>query len=94
MSGTADFHTEMDRLQAHLPDWIAGPLGSARKPYAVWFRAPLALLLIAGGIVGTFLPILGFWMAPLGLALIAIDLPFLRGPLTRMLSFINGKLAN
>ena len=56
MSGTADFHTEMDRLQAHLPDWIAGPMGSARKPYAVWFRAPLALLLIAGGIVGTFLP--------------------------------------
>jgi hypothetical protein len=32
-------------------------------------------------------------MVPLGLALLAIDLPFLRRPLTRILAFINGKLA-
>jgi hypothetical protein len=93
MSGAADFHAEMDRLQSHLPGWFAGPMRSASKPYAIWFRVPLALLLIAGGIVGTFLPILGFWMVPLGLALIAIDVPFLRGPFTRMLTFINGRLA-
>jgi hypothetical protein len=92
MSRAPDFHTEMDRLQSHLPGWIAGLMGRARKPYAVWFRVPIALLLIAGGIVG-FLPVLGFWMVPLGLALIAIDLPFLRGPFARALSYVNGKLA-
>ena len=47
-------------------------------------RALIAVLLIIGGIVCVFLPILGFWMVPLGLALLAIDLPFLRGPLARV----------
>ena len=42
---------------------------------------------------GGGLPILGFWMLPLGLALLAIDVPFLRRPMARLLAFINGKLA-
>lgn len=40
-------------------------------------RAPLGVLLAAGGLIG-FLPILGFWMLPLGLAFIALDIPPLR----------------
>jgi hypothetical protein len=40
------------------------------------------------------LPILGFWMVPLGLALLAVDVPFLRGPLGRLLAYINRKLAS
>ena len=43
-----------------------------------------------GGFVG-FLPILGFWMAPLGLVLVAQDVPFLRPPMARMLAWIDGK---
>lgn len=39
-------------------------------------RIPLAVLLIIGGLLG-FLPVLGFWMAPLGLLLLAIDIPAL-----------------
>lgn len=37
-------------------------------------RLPLALLLIAGGFLA-FLPILGLWMLPLGLMLLAVDAP-------------------
>ena len=37
----------------------------------------LGLVLVAGGVFG-FLPILGFWMIPLGAALIALDIPPLR----------------
>jgi hypothetical protein len=37
---------------------------------------------MVGGIFG-FLPVLGFWMLPLGLALIALDLPPLRKPIER-----------
>jgi hypothetical protein len=48
------------------------------------------VLLIVGGIVG-FLPLLGFWMIPLGLALIAQDIPFLRPPLARFLAWIDRK---
>jgi hypothetical protein len=42
-----------------------------------WARVPFALLLLAGGMLA-FLPILGVWMIPLGLLLLAIDIPLLR----------------
>ena len=32
-----------------------------------WYRHSIAVLLIIGGLLG-FLPVLGFWMLPLGLA--------------------------
>lgn len=41
------------------------------------FRAIIGVLCMIGGGVG-FLPILGFWMIPVGLALIALDIPPLR----------------
>ena len=37
-------------------------------------RIPLALVLIPGGMLG-FLPVLGFWMLPVGLLLLAVDIP-------------------
>ncbi len=37
-------------------------------------RVAVGILLILGGIFG-FLPVLGFWMIPLGLAVILIDVP-------------------
>lgn len=40
-------------------------------------RAILGVVFCIGGVFG-FLPILGFWMIPLGLAFIALDIPFLR----------------
>lgn len=92
MGQKPDFDQELDRLQRRLPAWAQRAMQAARRPGAVWMRVPLALALTGGGIVG-FLPILGFWMVPLGLALFALDLPFLRGPLARLLAYVNGKLA-
>lgn len=40
-------------------------------------RLVVGLLLIAGGIFG-FLPILGFWMVPVGAMFVAMDIPPLR----------------
>jgi hypothetical protein len=40
-------------------------------------RMAVGVLLIFGGFFG-FLPILGFWMVPLGLLVLSIDLPFVR----------------
>ena len=73
------------------PNWAKAPLKRVRKPGAVWVRVPLAILLIGCGFLG-FLPILGFWMVPLGLALLALDLPFLRSPLASALGWVNRKL--
>ncbi|MFN3656630.1 MAG: hypothetical protein ACK4UO_05165 [Pseudolabrys sp.] len=92
MSRAPDFERELDRLQLRLPDWLRRAIEAARRPGAVWVRVPLSLVLVAGGLVG-FLPILGFWMIPLGLALLALDLPILRRPLARVIAWINRKLA-
>jgi hypothetical protein len=85
-------YRELNFIQKRLPHWAARVLQSARKPSAVWLRVPLGIVLTIAGFFG-FLPVLGFWMTPLGVALIAIDLPFLRGPMARVLAFVNRKLA-
>ncbi|KAB0675836.1 hypothetical protein F6X38_22610 [Aureimonas leprariae] len=53
-----------------------------RRPEGRLVRWPVALLFIAGGFLW-FLPILGLWMLPLGLALMAEDIPVLKGWLER-----------
>ncbi|MDR6819096.1 hypothetical protein J2X76_004278 [Neorhizobium sp. 2083] len=40
-------------------------------------RVIVGLVLILGGLLG-FLPILGFWMLPLGFLVLSHDLPFVR----------------
>jgi hypothetical protein len=52
----------MKRGERHLPPIVRGLLG---------------ILLILAGMLG-FLPVLGFWMIPLGVALLATDIPALR----------------
>ncbi len=53
--------------------------GSRRIPLPASRAARIALggALIAGGFVG-FLPILGFWMLPLGLLVLSVDVPAVR----------------
>ncbi len=46
-------------------------------PQSKPIRIGLGILLIAGGLVG-FLPVLGFWMIPLGLLVLSVDLPIVR----------------
>ena len=82
---------EFDRLDPHLPAWGTRWLRRIRAPAAIWARVPVGVVLILAGFLG-FLPILGFWMVPLGLALIALDVPFMRGPLASVLSMINQRL--
>ncbi len=47
-------------------------------------RSLLGLVLMVAGVFG-FLPILGFWMLPLGVAFVALDVPPLRRRLLRWL---------
>ena len=46
-------------------------------PHSRPLRIAIGVFLIIFGILG-FLPILGFWMIPLGLLVLSIDLPFVR----------------
>jgi len=78
---------QLQRLESRLPVFAARSLQWLRKPSSRWIRIPVALLLVVGGVFG-FLPILGLWMLPLGLVLIAQDIPFLRRPTARALIWV------
>ncbi|HET6377517.1 MAG TPA: hypothetical protein VFG05_04325 [Methylocella sp.] len=58
------------------PDKDAPAKSRSRLMEPKWrfFRIPAGILLVLGGLAG-FLPIVGFWMLPLGLAILAIDIP-------------------
>jgi hypothetical protein len=77
------FEEKLPRRPARFVAWL-------RKPSSRLVRIPLSILLMGGGVFA-FLPILGFWMLPLGLILIAQDLPFLQGPIARTLGWVERK---
>lgn len=77
----------LDTLQQRLPDRLAGWLSQLRRPAARWVRVPAGVMLMAGGVFG-FLPILGFWMLPLGAILLAYDVPLLRRPTVGALNWV------
>jgi hypothetical protein len=85
-----DFHALLHRFEERLPGFCARSSRWLRKPGSWMVRYPAALLLVVGGIFG-FLPVLGLWMLPLGLLLIAVDWPPLRPPLARLLAWIERK---
>ena len=51
---------------------MARALVRIRRTFPPGTRLLFGLVLIAGGLVG-FLPVLGFWMVPLGIAVAALD---------------------
>lgn len=77
------FHRQFNALERSIPH-LRAPLSRLRRNS--WFpvRFPLALLLTLGGLFW-FLPILGLWMLPAGLLLLAVDLPRLRGPISAVI---------
>ncbi|MEO8756866.1 MAG: hypothetical protein ABI398_03800 [Devosia sp.] len=70
---------QFERIGRQVPA-TAGFLRWVRKPHMHLVRVPLALLLLLGGVF-SFLPVLGIWMLPLGLLVLAIDVPPLRKPI-------------
>ena len=76
------FHRQFQALERLIPP-LRGPMSRLRRDSWFPIRFPLAILLTLGGLFW-FLPILGLWMLPAGLLLLAIDLPTLRGPISAM----------
>ena len=66
-------------------------LAWAKTKLPLGIRSLVGLLFMSGGVFG-FLPILGFWMFPLGLALIALDLPPTRKSIERWMERLSEDL--
>lgn len=77
----------LNALIDRLPKRLRTAVQALRRGSARWLRISAGLLLIAGGIL-SFLPILGVWMLPIGLALLAEDVPLLRSWRTRVLDWV------
>lgn len=83
MSKTVDHEREKARLQRQMRAMTGGSPRMRRMSdllmadHARWIRIPVGLLLILGGFAA-ILPVFGLWMLPIGLALLAVDLPILR----------------
>jgi hypothetical protein len=79
-----DYQHLIERLISRLP---ARPQAITRwllRPSSRWIRIPAGVLLVCGGVL-SILPLLGLWMLPLGLLLLAEDLPALRRVRNRLL---------
>lgn len=77
----------LDRLIARLPRRLRSAVRFVRQPSGRRLRIPLGILLTLGGVFG-FLPIVGFWMLPIGLALLADDVRLLRSVRSRILDWV------
>lgn len=66
----------MDRkqLSRSIADYTYRALRWGQDHVPPGIRSVVGILFMAGGVLG-FLPILGFWMFPLGLAFVAMDVP-------------------
>ena len=85
-------------MQKQPPNWQISILRALRQANYLGLRkikpglrTLAGILLVIGGMFG-FLPILGFWMIPVGLLLIALDIPALRRPIQHWLLRLKQKL--
>ncbi|MBE7196533.1 MAG: hypothetical protein INR70_01845 [Parafilimonas terrae] len=73
----ADWDARVERLTGRLPVRVRDAVTWLRRPSRRPARLVAALALIGGGVL-SFLPVLGLWMLPLGLALLSEDIPALK----------------
>lgn len=76
------FERQFKALERLIPA-LRAPMSRIRRDSWFAIRFPLAILLTFGGLLW-FLPVLGLWMLPAGLLLLAIDLPILRAPISNV----------
>lgn len=81
----AAWREKLTRVRLRVMRW------TARRPAGV--RSGVGVLLICGGILG-FLPVLGFWMVPLGFGVIALDIALIRRRNARRLAALERDRAN
>jgi hypothetical protein len=78
----------IERLIDRVPNALRPAARWLRRPSSRWLRIPAGVLLVGGGVL-SILPLLGIWMLPLGLMLLAEDLPPLRRARGRVLGWIS-----
>jgi hypothetical protein len=89
----SDPERRLRRLLRRLPSRMQATTRWLRKPASRWARIPAGVLLIIGGCLA-ILPVFGLWMFPLGLMLLADDIPPLRCFRDRALDWLERRRPN
>jgi hypothetical protein len=89
----ADPERRLRRLLRRLPNRMQAIIRWLRKPASGWARMPAGIGLIIGGCLA-ILPVFGLWMLPLGLMLLADDIPQLRRFRDRGLDWLERRRPN
>ncbi len=89
--GKRELDEAFDGLEREVPDRVARAIHWLRSPQSRKVRIPLAIVLIAVSFLGPILPVVGLEMLPIGLLLIAQDVPFLRKPVARAMLWAEHK---
>jgi hypothetical protein len=84
---TARRERRLEQLLDRLPQSWRSTARWLRQPSQRWLRICVGVLLIVGSLF-SILPLFGLWMLPLGLVLLAEDIPVLRRALDRILEWI------
>ena len=78
----------LDRVEKGCPARLARAIRWLRVPHRRWVRLPAGVAFTLGGLFW-FLPVVGIEMLPVGLALIAIDVPLLQRPVGRSILWLD-----
>ncbi len=92
--GQASLDEAFDELEQEVPDRLARAIQWLRDPKGKWVRLPLGLVLIAANLFGPVVPFLGIEFVPIGLLLVAQDIPPLRKPVAKMALWLERKWVN
>lgn len=88
--GEDEYDRAYDELEREAPDRVSRALRWLREPKARRVRIPLGILFVLASFLW-FLPVIGIELLPIGLLLLAHDIPFLRKPVGRALLWLEGK---
>jgi hypothetical protein len=80
----------LNALEKEAPDRVIRLIRWLRNPRSRWKRLPLGILCILASFFW-FLPVVGIEWFPVGLLLIAQDVPFLRRPAAKLLLWLESK---
>ena len=80
----------LNRLEKEAPDRIVRIIRWLRSPHSRWKRVPLGILCIIASFFW-FLPIIGIEFVPIGMLLIAQDVPILRRPTAKLLLWLENR---
>jgi hypothetical protein len=88
--GQAELDQALDTLERETPDRVSRAIHWLRSPQSRKVRLPLGILLIIASFLW-FLPVVGIELLPIGLLLVAQDVPFLKKPVGRATLWLEHK---